>query len=359
MIQTAIARDSLAPLPQTALPRSHRRTVRVYPTWRGHAVGMARPQAVGTSERIPLDSCLSIKVLRPALGGLYAHGYRSLEVAGGEPLAYPHLPALLERAMELGMTTTIISDGSLLDERRLERLGGLVDQLFIKVAGQQASHDRLYGLGTFNAMRRRLEDVRRSGIRFGFVFTLTQHNVHELAWLARFAVSHGASSLHIQALGPHAELQAEPAAACPDEREVAFAYLAAQQASVLTGRSLRIAMDFTEVEQLRQQPELALAGDRDPLARTRQLADILSPLVIEPDGTVVPLKAGLARDFRIGNLYHKPFNALVADWRESGWPLFRALCRWVHKQTVTTHELPFIDWPGALYRAARVCTTRR
>jgi MoaA/NifB/PqqE/SkfB family radical SAM enzyme len=44
----------------------------------------------------------------------------------------------------------------------------------------------------FAQMASRLKGLRSSGIPFGFIFTLTQQNVHELQWVADFAAEQGA-----------------------------------------------------------------------------------------------------------------------------------------------------------------------
>jgi MoaA/NifB/PqqE/SkfB family radical SAM enzyme len=68
----------------------------------------------------------------------------------------------------------------------------------------------------FSTMAARLEGVRRSGIPFGFIFTLTQFNLHELEWVAGFALQQGARLLQIHPLEEAGRAAERLAGARPD-----------------------------------------------------------------------------------------------------------------------------------------------
>ena len=74
------------------------------------------------------------------------------------------------------------------------------------------------------------------------------------------------------------------------------------------------------------------------------IADIVSPLVIEADGTVVPIRYGLAREYAFGNLQEAPLRELAARWRRKQYPLFRDLCRRVYEEITVPADLPFFNW---------------
>ena len=139
---------------------------------------------------------LSLDTLCQALSDARAEGYNAVGVSGGEPLIYPALPELLHHAHSLGMFTTVTTNGLLLSQKRLEALRGAIDLMAISVDGVPESHDRMRNkAGAFNKMKEKLQLVRDAGIPFGFIFTLTLYNLHELEWVAAFAVEQGAELL--------------------------------------------------------------------------------------------------------------------------------------------------------------------
>jgi len=82
-----------------------------------------------------------LELLSDCLEAASGLGYRQLAVSGGEPLLYGPLPELLARARELGMLTTVTTNGMLLTPRRWDPLAALVDVLAVSIDGTQEEHD--------------------------------------------------------------------------------------------------------------------------------------------------------------------------------------------------------------------------
>jgi Fe-coproporphyrin III synthase len=139
----------------------------------------------GPRERDELD----VATLMGAIVDANSEGYNAVAISGGEPLLYERLRDLLDCPHRCGMFTSVTSNGMLLDTTRLEWLRGAVDLLAISVDGTPESHNRMRASErAYETMLSRLEGVRNAGIPLGFIFTLTQHNVHELELVAQFAV---------------------------------------------------------------------------------------------------------------------------------------------------------------------------
>ena len=116
---------------------------------------------------------------------------------------YPALGELLRAAHTAGLATTVTTNGMLLDRRRLDILEADCDLVAISLDGVPDSHDFMRNSPrAFDKMCARLQGLRACGIPFGFIFTLTFHNVHELDWVAQFAVAQGASLLQLHPLEP-------------------------------------------------------------------------------------------------------------------------------------------------------------
>jgi MoaA/NifB/PqqE/SkfB family radical SAM enzyme len=319
----------------------HWRIVQIHPTRRCnlrclHCYSLSGPEA---RDELPAQ------MLCDAVSDSAALGYNVVSVSGGEPVLYRGLRTLLEQARACGMATTVTSNGMLLDERRLAILDGVTDVLAISLDGTPRSHDRMRASRrAFDTMLKRLDGVRRSGIRFGFIFTLTQHNVDELDWVAEFALAQGASLLQIHPLEIVGRAVAELGESRPDERELAFGFLEAARIQRAVGDRLRVQLDVIDRNLARAEPERVFAGELDMHAPTPRLAELVSPLIVEPDGVVVPLQYGFPREYALGNLHTERLATAAKRWAVARARAFRAVCREAFADLTEASELPFLNW---------------
>lgn len=325
------------------------RVVQVHPTRRCnlrclHCYSSSGPEE---SEELPLD------LLRQAMTDAADLGYNAMGVSGGEPLVYRPLRALLEHARSLGMITTVTSNGMLLDERRLAALQGVTSLLAISLDGVPASHDRMRNSElAFDTMVRRLAGVRESGVPFGFIFTLTLHNLHELDWVAAFAAEQGAGLLQVHPLEIVGRAERELSGARPDHVESVFAWLEIDRLRAKYHGRLPIQLDLAPREALEDAPERVFADGDPGILSERPFAEAVSPLVIEPNGEVMPVGFGLPRRFSLGNLYRGPLAEQAAAWRREREPLFRALCRSVQEEATAPGAPLILNWYEALHQRA-------
>jgi MoaA/NifB/PqqE/SkfB family radical SAM enzyme len=315
------------------------RIFQVHPTLRCNLRCLHCYSSSGPRERGGLDAAPLLDAVRAAA----AEGYNVLSVSGGEPLLYPSLAELLEAGRDAGMVTMVATNGMLLDARRLDVLRGRADLLAVSVDGVPASHDRVRGAeGAFARMQGRLQGLRDAGIPFAFLFTLAQGNAHELEWVAEFALREGARLLQVhplEAVGRAERLMAELE---PDDMEMAVAWLELTRLQARYEGRLRIHTDLVDYGQVAARPACLLAdGCRE--AAGRPLAELVSALVVEADGTVVPLQYGFARAHALGNLLQEPLGDMAARWKWDGHPAFSALCRRTF-QRLGEAALPIANW---------------
>ncbi len=327
------------------------RVVQVHPTRRCnlrclHCYSSSGPEVRGG---------LAVGLLCKALDAAAAEGYTAMAVSGGEPLLYPPLPELLGTARRLGMFTALTTNGMLLDERRLASLAGALDLLVISLDGMPASHDRMRSdPRAFATMSGRLPGLRRTGLPFGFLFTLTQHNLHELDWVAAFAVEQGARLLQIHPLEPAGRAGEILAEECPDDEEGSWAFLVAAELQERYGERLRVHLDFVSRRAIAGRAGQFFAGATEADADIcSPLSALVQPLVIEADGEVVPLEYGFPRHLSLGNLHDAPLPALAERWRRERQPAFRRLCRAAFASVVEAPRAtaPLTSWGQALRRA--------
>ena len=286
---------------------------------------------------------LSVETLRNALTDAAGQAYEVASFSGGEPVLYRGLGALLKHAKALGMRTTVTSNGMLLDQARLGMLAGRTDVLAISLDGVPESHNRMRASNqAFDRMQANLENVRKSGIQFGFIFTLTLYNVDELDWAARFAVEQGAQLFQIHPLEEVGRAAEILAGSRPDEVESAYAFLEAERIRQVYGDRLYVQLDIFHRDLVQRCPERFYADEDGHGGRL--LAHCVTPLVIEADGTVVPIEYGFSRQFALGSLTEARLCDLAPAWIETQHAGFRRLCRSVYAEACTPSELPFLNW---------------
>jgi Fe-coproporphyrin III synthase len=286
---------------------------------------------------------LSGEILLDVLTDAAALGYKVASFSGGEPVLYKDLGRLLGRAKELGLRTTVTSNGMLLDDKRMAMLAGHTDVLAISLDGLPESHNKMRAsVEAFERMQANLERVRRSGIAFGFIFTLTQYNVNEINWAARFAVEQGACLFQIHPLEEVGRAGQLLIGSRPDEMESAFAYLEAERLRQMYGSRLFVQLDVFHRELVKRFPARFYADDARP--ESSPFADLVTPLVVEADGNVVPLGYGFARQFGLGSVVGKRLKDLAPEWIRGRYPAFRQLCRNVYAEACLPTYLPFLNW---------------
>ena len=298
---------------------------------------------------------LAIDSIEALLRDAREEGFNAICVSGGEPLSYRPLPSLLERARALGYFTTVTSNGLLLDARRLARLAPHLSLLAISVDGVPESHDRMRSMPrAFDSMRAKLARVRESGIPFGFLFTLTLENLHELEWVADFAAEEGAGLLQIHPLervGRATEYELLP----PDDLELAYAFLEVARLQERHRGRLTLQYDVADRTLIEREPCRAFAI-AEPVASTFEelpLASLVSPLVLQDDGWVVPIQHGFSIDHAVARLGHGSFREQAAQWKRKRYGRFLELSRNVWEAIrIAPDHLPFTNWYAAITSAS-------
>ena len=328
---------------------AHFRILQVHPTRRCNLRCLHCYSTSGPEHR----DALALAVLRDAVRDAAAEGFNVASFSGGEPLMYSELPQLLDAAHECGLLTAAVTNGMLLSRRRLEVLRGRLDLVAISLDGVPASHNRIRGSDrAFDIMASRLDGLRESGIPFGFVFTLTRENLDELQWVVDFAVEQGAGLLQIHPLEEVGRARDELPGLEPDDVGSAFAWLAAIDVRRRYAGRIAVQVDLVDAKLLRSQPESVFAGA--VAAATAPLAELVSPLVIEADGSVVPLQYGFPQEYALGNLNEAPLRSLAERWRCERHDAFRAVCRRTFDELTAPVDLPIFNWYQEVARRAQL-----
>ena len=279
-------------------------------------------------------------------------GYRVLSVSGGEPMLYGPLEQVLSGAHACGLLTTVTTNGMMLDSRRLRMLEQHADLVAISLDGTPESHAEMRASPrAYAAMVRHLPNLRRSGIPFGFIFTLTFHNVDELDWVARFAIDQGAGLLQIHPLESVGRAQQTLSESVPDLQENEYALLEASRLRDQYGDRIQIQLDLATWRAIHDHPEKVFADDLDG-CQDVSLAELVAPLVLQTDGVVAPLQYGFPRRWCLGNLKDARLETLATTWLQSHYGPFRTLCREVRDGVLRQPSVPIVNWYSLVHEAA-------
>ena len=328
-------------------PTGQTRVVQIHPTRRCNLRCLHCYSSSSPDERAMLDHTL----LCNALSDAAAAGYNWASISGGEPLMYPQLATLLRHARSAGMQTAIATNGMLLDARRLDAIADVTDLIAISVDGIPASHNAIRGSArAFELMSARLEALRARKLNFGFIFTLTQHNLHELEWVVKFALAEGAKLVQVHPLDEVGNAEQHMAGASPDDIETAYAWLLVRQLQQALAGKLAIHVDLVFSEALKAQPAMFYAA---AAAHDVPFSELISPLIIEADAAVVPLQYGFPRAFALGNLRQARLQDMMSTWRNTTQDAFYQLCAAAHASVGQVEKPHFLSWYDVVSRYAR------
>jgi MoaA/NifB/PqqE/SkfB family radical SAM enzyme len=297
-----------------------------------------------------------VSLLAGAINDAAELGYRVVSISGGEPLLYSELPSLLSETRRRGMQVTITTNGMLLDGPHLKMLTGKVDLLAISLDGVPKRHNYMRNAPrAFETMRRRLDGLRCSGIPFGFLFTLTHENVDDLTWVAEFAASEGARLLQVHPLEETGRARTALQGQAPTDVDTAVAWLLVGRLSERYISRLKIHLDLLNRDILRSvvsQLDVRKIATCSGMKASR-LADFVSPLVVESDGTVVPLQYGFPRTYALGNLNDASMIEMSDVWFAEALSNWQALCARATDSLCQPAELPFVNWYESMVAVAR------
>ncbi len=126
----------------------------------------------------------------------------ALILSGGEPLMRPDIFEISQRARELGIYTGLSTNGTLIDERNIERIAACgYDYVGISIDGLEATHDDFrQRQGAFRESMHAVKLCKQHGIKVGLRFTLTQQNYEQLDDLLALIEEHDVDKFYLSHL---------------------------------------------------------------------------------------------------------------------------------------------------------------
>jgi Fe-coproporphyrin III synthase len=323
-------------------------TVQIHPTLRCNLRCRHCYSSSGPDSRTEL----SYDLVAGALDDARDLGYEVLAVSGGEPFLYPDLLRVLRHAKALGFTTTVTTNGSVLDRGRLERVAAHLDGIALSLDGPPAVHNRIRASPrAFSSFLRGLGAVQESGLPFGLIHTVTEQSWADLDWVAAFAADSGASLLQIHPLELVGRARLESTGEALRADTINRVYVLAALLEARHRPRFRVQVDLLSLDEILADPELVYAGPALPPAGGLG-ADRLASLVIESDGAVVPITYGIDRRYAIGDVTRGTLQKSWRAWEEDGYREFRELCRVVFEE-IGGSGVKLVNWHEWLVERSR------
>lgn len=276
-------------------------------------------------------------------------GYGVISVSGGEPLMYKGIEKVLSYAKSLGLRTTITTNGTLLDELHLSKLRGCVDLIAVSLDGPPSIHDKIRGSTTaFERLDKGLKVLKGLGFTFGIIHTLTNESWEHLLWIAEFASKNGASLLQIHPLESigRAKLSSDMRQYLNSDEVIARVYLLSLALSAKYEKNLAIQFDTFHKEYVLQKLELIYASKLDiEIQHQKKPSELLHLLVVEADGSVVPISYGMSKKYEICNINTQRLHDAWPKYLQKGsYVAFRKLCADLCHEISKPSLFPFFNW---------------
>jgi MoaA/NifB/PqqE/SkfB family radical SAM enzyme len=284
-------------------------------------------------------------------------GYQVISVSGGEPFLYSGLLEVLLQAKQLGLRTAVTTNGYFLQPQRLEILREGIDILAVSLDGPPDLHNRLRGSPqAFDRLCSGLEHLRASGMHFGFIHTLTCDTWDNLVWIAEFAVQQGARLLQLHPLEKAGRADPSLSPLTARDNDLSRAYLMAFAMAAKYKDSMAIHVDLLHRQQLIDNPALAYSNELPESWMNAPAADLLGVLVLEPDGTVVPISYGFARRYKICNVTEQRLRDGWEHFVRTGYLEFRDLCNKVFEELISCEDQQLFNWYERMVARSHLCS---
>jgi len=124
---------------------------------------------------------LSTKQALEAIDAVCSLGVPFFDLSGGEPLLRKDLTVLAKRASSHGCLVSMNTNGTLLDENRIEEVASVFDMVVVSLDGPKEVHDKIRGVpGTYEKAIKAIELLKANDIKVGVNSVATPWNIDVL-----------------------------------------------------------------------------------------------------------------------------------------------------------------------------------
>ena len=241
------------------------------------------------------QEALDPALVHRAISEFSAMAGRSVSFSGGEPLLYRGWQELVSLAIACGLETTVVTNGTLLNDRNADTLVEAGARIALSVDGcRAATHDLIRGEGSFCKVRAAMQRLAARSVQQNVIvcFTPTKPNIGELSPLARMLASEGFSQIYISVLESRGRETAHSDELRPDTADQVR--LLIQLAALISDPQLGMHVDTGHLKYFFSRLFEGWDGLGDPIEGTLRVA---------PTGDVFLTAYVDNQQFRLGSLY--------------------------------------------------------
>lgn len=273
------------------------RTIHLHPTRRcnlacAHCYSRSSPYA---------EDALAFDMVESALTALRGEGYEVLSLSGGEPLLFPRLDELADRAHELGYRVVAISNGYRVKPAHDELLRRF-DGMAISFDGMGEPHNRMRGRAdAYNVAIAALRHLRAIDVPAAAAFTVSRESIGDVPDFVELVASLGVRAVQLRPLvmaGRAIDKCGDAALSAADLSRLFL--IGAGLADAWLGE-VAVHTDLAPASALAEQRH-AYAALLDGGRRGCTLAELVNPLVITPDGAVKPFTYDFPAPYDLGTV---------------------------------------------------------
>jgi Fe-coproporphyrin III synthase len=302
------------------------------------------------------DNNLKVESLLNVISDAAELGYNTVSFSGGEPLTYKGLERLLTHCKSLGLGTSVTTNGTLFTTEKLQKLKGLVDLLAISLDGPPKLHNEMRAsVNAFELLTNGVDAVKKIGLCFGFIHTLTRESWEHLLWIAQFAKGYGASLLQIHPLEIVGRAESLMQSSYAYDDVVLRAYILLMTLAMKYQNSMPIQFDVLNRDYVKENPATVYAANyKFEDCAKNNFADLINPLIVEADGTVVPLSYGFSKDYAICNITTQRLSRAKSEYILNGnYSKFRKLCKELFTEIINSKEIILFNWYELITRRSQ------
>ena len=223
-------------------------------------------------------------------------------ISGGEPYTHPDIDTILQCVLDFGFRLRVITNGSMMNKKRLDLL--LQNDCILQISLDGTSietHEKYRGVGSFEQILQILDYMHAHGFQNGIIrMTITKVNYLQVIDMYRLCMEYGffPSFSVVQPFG----------LALLDWMDLSLSSI--EYTSVIEQMERLARMDKRMVQQLKNiRPILSC-----PIEHGNSI--ILKP-IIDSHGNVFPCHSLMSKKYSLGNCFYTGFSTIIAAITES------------------------------------------
>ncbi|QCX38683.1 radical SAM protein [Aureibaculum algae] len=276
----------------------------------------------------------------------WEYGFNALSVSGGEPFLYSSLSEVLKESKNIGYKNLVASNGMLLKSERAKNILKDIDLIAVSIDGDELLHDEIRNFkGAYSKMIEGVEILKELDIDFGFIHTLTPKSWDLILWLSKFAKNNGAKLLQLHPLELYGRAKVEMNTTKVDQQLLHKVYILGNFLKSKYYPELLFQLDFLHRDNMVEHPESATYFGTNFNPDKTNLSQALKTVVIDENGTILPISYGFSDKFNIGNINEIAQNIDVFDrFINEKWESLYQLLEDTYFSIVNDKENDLVAW---------------